>query len=90
MTVESATRSVSRSKKELSDSKATKDAKATKRDNVHVVTMVEAVNLALRRALNDDPDVVVLGEDIGINGGVFRATLGLRETFGYKRVIDTP
>ena len=59
-------------------------------DNVHGVTLVEAINLALRRALSDDPDVVVLGEDIGTNGGVFRATLGLREAFGYKRVIDTP
>lgn len=59
-------------------------------DNVHAVTLVEAVNLALRRAMLDDPEVVLLGEDIGINGGVFRATAGLRETFGYKRVIDTP
>ncbi len=56
----------------------------------HVVTLVEAVNLALRRALTDDPEVVVLGEDVGTNGGVFRATEGLKADFGYKRVMDTP
>lgn len=56
----------------------------------HDLTMVEAVNLALRRAMQDNPDVVLLGEDIGTNGGVFRATEGLKQTFGYKRVMDTP
>lgn len=54
------------------------------------LTMVEAINLALHRAMADDPDVVVLGEDIGINGGVFRATVGLHERFGFRRVMDTP
>lgn len=53
-------------------------------------TLVEAVNLALHRAMRDDDSVVVLGEDVGVNGGVFRATLGLREAFGFKRVLDTP
>lgn len=53
-------------------------------------SLVEAVNLALARAMADDDSVVVLGEDVGVNGGVFRATLGLRERFGRKRVIDTP
>ena len=53
-------------------------------------SLVEAVNLALARAMADDEDVVVLGEDVGTNGGVFRATLSLRERFGRKRVIDTP
>ena len=53
-------------------------------------SLVEAVNLALARAMADDENVVVLGEDVGVNGGVFRATLGLRERFGRKRVIDTP
>lgn len=53
-------------------------------------TLVEAVNLALHRAMAEDDNVLVLGEDIGVNGGVFRATLGLRERFGLKRVIDTP
>lgn len=54
------------------------------------VTLVEAVNLALVRALNDDPNVVVLGEDVGVNGGVFRATIGLQQRFGPQRVVDTP
>jgi 2-oxoisovalerate dehydrogenase E1 component beta subunit len=54
------------------------------------VTLVEGINLALGRALADDPDVVVLGEDVGINGGVFRATVGLQERFGALRVQDTP
>ncbi|MBV9533398.1 MAG: alpha-ketoacid dehydrogenase subunit beta [Bradyrhizobium sp.] len=54
------------------------------------VTLVEAVNLALARAMEDDPSVVVLGEDVGINGGVFRATVGLQKRFGSERVLDTP
>lgn len=54
------------------------------------VTLVEAVNMALHRAMADDANVVVLGEDIATNGGVFRATVGLKETFGFKRVMDTP
>jgi len=54
------------------------------------VTLVEAVNLALGRALADDPDVIVMGEDVGVNGGVFRATVGLQERFGALRVQDTP
>lgn len=54
------------------------------------ITLVEAVNLALKRAMQDDESVVVLGQDVGIDGGVFRATLGLLERFGAERVIDTP
>lgn len=54
------------------------------------ITLVEAVNLALDRALKDDPDVIVLGEDVGVNGGVFRATVGLQEKHGSHRVVDTP
>ncbi len=54
------------------------------------ITMVEAVNLALAHELRSDENVVVLGEDVGVNGGVFRATAGLREEFGIKRVMDTP
>jgi pyruvate dehydrogenase E1 component beta subunit len=54
------------------------------------VTLVESINLALARALADDPDVVVIGEDVGVNGGVFRATVGLQERFGKLRVQDTP
>ena len=54
------------------------------------VTLVEAINLALARAMTEDPSVLVLGEDVGINGGVFRATAGLQQRFGAERVIDTP
>lgn len=54
------------------------------------LTMVEAIRLALARALQDDPDVLLLGEDIGADGGVFRATDGLQARFGAQRVIDTP
>jgi 2-oxoisovalerate dehydrogenase E1 component beta subunit len=54
------------------------------------VTLVESINLALARAMEEDGDVVVLGEDVGINGGVFRATVGLQQRFGAERVIDTP
>jgi len=54
------------------------------------ITLIEGVTLALKRALEEDSSVVVLGEDVGVNGGVFRATAGLQEAFGDKRVIDTP
>lgn len=54
------------------------------------ITLVEAVNLALARAMATDADVLLLGEDIGVNGGVFRATNGLQARFGRERVIDTP
>jgi 2-oxoisovalerate dehydrogenase E1 component beta subunit len=54
------------------------------------INLVQAVNLALRRAMADDPRVIVLGEDIGIDGGVFRATDGLFQLHGENRVIDTP
>ncbi|MGI9328251.1 MAG: alpha-ketoacid dehydrogenase subunit beta, partial [Pseudomonadales bacterium] len=54
------------------------------------LTIVEAICLALNRAMEDDPSVVVLGEDVGIDGGVFRATDGLLQRFGSSRVIDTP
>lgn len=54
------------------------------------VAMVEAVTMALAWELEHDDSVVVLGEDVGINGGVFRATAGLAERFGDQRVIDTP
>ncbi len=54
------------------------------------MTLVDAVRTALARALADDPDVVLLGEDVGVNGGVFRATDGLQSRFGPERVLDTP
>ncbi len=54
------------------------------------ITMVQAICDGLRLALESDPRVVILGEDVGKNGGVFRATDGLWEMFGDERVIDTP
>lgn len=54
------------------------------------ITMIEAINLALAHEMSRDPEVVVLGEDVGADGGVFRATLGLLDRFGAGRVIDTP
>lgn len=54
------------------------------------LTLLQAVNDALRTAMRLDPDVVVLGEDVGKVGGVFRATEGLYEEFGPERVVDTP
>ncbi|MBL1261217.1 MAG: alpha-ketoacid dehydrogenase subunit beta [Thiotrichaceae bacterium] len=54
------------------------------------ITILEAVNLALARALEENPDVVVFGEDVGVNGGVFRATEGLQKRYGAERVLDTP
>ncbi|MFA6985248.1 MAG: alpha-ketoacid dehydrogenase subunit beta [Arenimonas sp.] len=54
------------------------------------ITLIEAITQALAWELKHDESVVVLGEDVGINGGVFRATAGLQQTFGAERVIDTP
>ncbi len=54
------------------------------------ITLVEAVNQALMYEMEQDPEMVVLGEDIGINGGVFRATVGLLDRYGKERVLDTP
>lgn len=54
------------------------------------ITLVEAVNQALSYEMAKDNSVIVLGEDVGINGGVFRATVGLVEKFGPQRVLDTP
>jgi 2-oxoisovalerate dehydrogenase E1 component beta subunit len=54
------------------------------------LTLIDAVNTALAYALEHDPDVIVFGEDVGKNGGVFRATQGLQERFGADRVFDTP
>jgi 2-oxoisovalerate dehydrogenase E1 component beta subunit len=53
-------------------------------------TLVQAINLALARVMAEDARVLVLGEDVGIDGGVFRATDGLLDRFGPERVIDTP
>jgi pyruvate dehydrogenase E1 component beta subunit len=54
------------------------------------LTMVEAINMAHAWEMAHDPSVVVLGEDVGTNGGVFRATVGLQQRFGAARVQDTP
>ena len=53
-------------------------------------TLVEAVNDALHVEMERDSDVMVLGEDVGRAGGVFRATAGLRDRFGPDRCVDTP
>ena len=54
------------------------------------MTIIEAVNYAMAFEMAADNNVVILGEDVGVNGGVFRATDGLQEKFGSERVIDTP
>ncbi|HEY9323614.1 MAG TPA: alpha-ketoacid dehydrogenase subunit beta, partial [Agromyces sp.] len=54
------------------------------------LTLAKALNAGLRRALADDDKVVLMGEDIGTLGGVFRVTDGLKAEFGAKRVVDTP
>jgi pyruvate dehydrogenase E1 component beta subunit len=54
------------------------------------LNLVEAINLALREELARDPDVLLLGEDVGLEGGVFRVTDGLQQAFGAGRIIDTP
>lgn len=54
------------------------------------ITLIEAVTKALEYELNKDENVIVFGEDVGKNGGVFRATDGLQEKFGKKRVFDSP
>ena len=55
-----------------------------------VLTMAKALTEALRRTMEDDPKVLVMGEDVGKLGGVFRVTDGLQKDFGEDRVIDTP
>jgi pyruvate dehydrogenase E1 component beta subunit len=54
------------------------------------LTLVEAIRAALGRALEEDPSVIIFGEDVGIDGGVFRATDGLVQRYGSRRVRDTP
>ncbi|KGR73747.1 alpha-ketoacid dehydrogenase subunit beta [Ureibacillus sinduriensis] len=54
------------------------------------MTMIQAITDALRCELRDDENVLVFGEDVGVNGGVFRATEGLQKEFGVDRVFDTP
>jgi pyruvate dehydrogenase E1 component beta subunit len=54
------------------------------------MTMIQAITDALRTELRNNEDVLVFGEDVGLNGGVFRATEGLQKEFGEDRVFDTP
>ena len=55
-----------------------------------ILTILEAIRAALDYEIGRDPSVVVFGEDVGFNGGVFRATEGLQKKYGEKRVFDTP
>jgi pyruvate dehydrogenase E1 component beta subunit len=55
-----------------------------------MLNIVQAVNRTLREEMHRNDKIVLLGEDIGVNGGVFRATEGLYQEFGSNRVIDTP
>jgi pyruvate dehydrogenase E1 component beta subunit len=54
------------------------------------ITLIEAITQALAHEMRRDERVLVLGEDVGVNGGVFRATAGLQSVFGSERVLDTP
>ncbi len=54
------------------------------------MTMIQAINDAMKNELENDENVLVFGEDVGVNGGVFRATEGLQKEFGEDRVFDTP
>ncbi|MDQ1146871.1 pyruvate dehydrogenase E1 component beta subunit [Bacillus sp. SORGH_AS 510] len=54
------------------------------------MTMIQAITDALRIELRNDPKTLIFGEDVGVNGGVFRATEGLHKEFGEDRVFDTP
>ncbi len=54
------------------------------------LTLVQAINLALTQEMEADDRVIILGEDVGLNGGVFRVTEGLQQRFGEDRVVDSP
>ena len=54
------------------------------------LSLAKAINLGLQKAMADDPRVILMGEDIGTLGGVFRVTEGLKNEFGENRVLDTP
>jgi pyruvate/2-oxoglutarate/acetoin dehydrogenase E1 component len=69
---------------------AVKKAAASGPPTGHRLTMVEALNRAFYEEMERDPRIVVLGEDVGVDGGVFRVTKGLQERFGKERVVDTP
>jgi pyruvate dehydrogenase E1 component beta subunit len=71
-------------------SAAKAELKAVPDTKTEKLTLARAVRDAMRDEMSRDPSIVVLGEDVGIDGGVFRATEGLVEQFGAERVIDTP
>ena len=54
------------------------------------VTYLDAIRQALLEEMDRDPSVLLIGEDIGVYGGAFKATAGLLERFGWERVIDAP
>src|ERR1700710_2603963 len=54
------------------------------------ITLAKGLNMGRRKAMEDDPKVLIMGEDVGKLGGVFRITDGLQKDFGENRVIDTP
>ena len=58
--------------------------------DIQKLTIGKAINLGLRRAMEEDPKVLIMGEDVGKLGGVFRITDGLQKDFGEQRVLDTP
>lgn len=60
------------------------------KEEYNSLTLIQGVNEGLKTMLKEDKNVLLLGEDIGVNGGVFRATDGLQKEFGENRVIDTP
>ena len=61
-----------------------------KNETTKLMTLIQAINDGMRLMLEEDNRTIILGEDIGKNGGVFRATEGLQEQFGDDRVVDTP
>src|SRR5699024_10361262 len=67
-----------------------KSMKKRSRSNMAQMTMIQAITDAMRTELKNDDNVLVFGEDVGRNGGVFRATEGLQAEFGEDRVFDTP
>lgn len=67
-----------------------KSSERRRQSNMAQMTMIQAITDAMRVELEKDPSVLVFGEDVGHNGGVFRATDGLQKQFGEERVFDTP
>ena len=67
-----------------------RDIRENNEDIMPKLNMVQAINLALKEEMQRDKNVVLLGEDVGKDGGVFRVSEGLFDTFGHERVMDTP